>query len=214
MLRELVEAIDVSRIADLARLTGADPTALRRALAPLVASGLVGQVGQGRGAVFRIERGHILSGALENLFAVERSRRQAIPEVAREWAESSAPAPIAIWLYGSVPRGEDDFASDVDLALIAPEPVTATSKRAREADPDRARAQVDSLSQSFFRHLQREANQWHLSPSLLALLPSELLALEQDNPALWDGLVNHSRPIVGPAATVLVNRLKRQRARA
>lgn len=211
ILRALDEAGDVRHMQELARRTAANPTALRRAIEPLVESGLVEQVGQGRGAVFRVNQAHPFSAALGSVFDIERRRKEAIPETVRAWAEQAKPAPLAVWVYGSVARRDDEFTSDVDLALVAPGP-PAWPKGAHELVPIVARRNADAMASQLRAQLEAVAATMRLSPSVVVMLPSEFLALEKANRTLWRGLVTESQPLVGPTAEALAKRLKREKA--
>lgn len=211
ILRALDTSGDVRGAADLAKQASADPTALRRALLPLVRSGLVEQIGRGRGAVYRIRSRHPFAAPLAGLFQAEQNRKESVPQTVRAWADRADPAPVAVWLYGSVARHEDDFGSDVDLALIAPGPA-AFSRTAHALVPVVARQHAERLGEQLRVALQPVSDTMQLSPNVIVLLPTELLELEVARPTLWNGLVNESRPLVGSAAPALINRLRRQQA--
>jgi len=213
VLRALDEANDVRRASDLARLTSVDPTALQRTLSPLVDSGLVQRIGNGRGAVYRLNSEHPFASAMRELFAVERERKHAIPRAVQEWAEHTDPAPIAVWLFGSVARHEDKFGSDVDLVLVAPGPA-AFPPHANESVPEVARQRSDDLGERLGDALRPIAERMALSPNIIVLLPSELLALEHDQSIMWSDLLEHSESLFGQSAQALVRKLKREKSLA
>lgn len=212
VLRSLDEANDVRRASDLARLASADPTAVQRALVPLIASGLVEQVGRGRGAVYRVRRDHPFAPPLRALFAAERGRRAAVPRAVRDWAERVEPGPLAVWLFGSVARRDDRFGSDVDLALVAPGPGSARGASGSQR-ASVTRHHADALADGLRAALLPVAEATHLSPNVVVLLPAELLALEHRQPTMWRGLLEESEPVVGPTAPALIRRLRRDAAR-
>jgi len=209
VLRALDEANDVRRASDLARLTRVDPTALQRTLAPLVESGLVERIGKGRGAVYRLKGKHPFASSLRELFAVERERKHAIPRAVEEWAEHTDPIPLAVWLFGSVARHEDNFGSDVDIAVVAPGP-DALPQHTNEPVPEVARQRSDDLGESLRDALRPIADAMALSPNIIVLLPGDLLALQHEQPNMWSALLDHSEPLFGPSAQSLVRKLKRE----
>lgn len=213
LLRALDEANDVRRASDLARLTRVDPTALQRALAPLVESGLVERIGKGRGAVYRLKSEHPFAPAIREVFAVERERKHAIPRAVQKWAEHTDPMPLAVWLFGSVARHEDNFGSDVDIALVASDP-DALPPHTKEPVPEVARQRSDDLGESLRDTLRPIAERMALSPNIIVLLPSDLLALQHDQPNMWNGLLDHSESLFGPSAHALVRKLKREESLA
>src|SRR3954471_9946896 len=104
---------------DLVRRTGLAKASVARGLEVLVEAGIVGTAGTGRSVLHRLRPEHPLTPALAALFEAEERRFQAILDGARSAAESVGPGLVALWLFGSVARGEDGAESDLDLALVA-----------------------------------------------------------------------------------------------
>lgn len=107
-------SLGVSDIARRARLAlPSTRTALRR----LLESEVVTAVGAGRSMVCALRPEHPLAPALTVLFAAEREQADTVLGAIRYAAAALRPAPLAVWLYGSVARGEDEPTSDIDIAL-------------------------------------------------------------------------------------------------
>lgn len=102
----------------LADRTGLTIQGTRRALKRLVALGVVDAIGTSDRSLFEISRGHPLAAPLAALFAAEGARTARVAAALRA-AIARSPVPVvAAWMYGSVARGEDTPASDVDVAVV------------------------------------------------------------------------------------------------
>lgn len=209
LLRALDDANDVRGTTQLAAQIGSDPPSVQRALEPLVDAGLVERLGGRRSAVYRIRTSHPLAAPLTTLFGAERERRSAIPQTVRAWAERASPSPLAVWLYGSVARGDDRPDSDVDLAVVAPDGSTMLIEMKHFAAPA-GYDWTNELAESLREALDPVGRAMALSPSVVVLSPEELLALEHRQPTLWRALLEESEPLVGPRVSALVSRLRRQ----
>jgi predicted nucleotidyltransferase len=53
------------------------------------------------------------------LYTVERDQAAQLLREIRKAAKAVRPAPLGVWLYGSVARGEDHPSSDIDVALVS-----------------------------------------------------------------------------------------------
>jgi predicted nucleotidyltransferase len=118
--------------AQLARDTGLTPQGIRRVLDGLAGQGIVTVFGQGRSQVYAIAARHPLAAALGAVFAAERARVETVMRRLRD-ALSDRDEVAAAWLYGSVARGEDDPASDIDLALVLRADPAGAGDAVREA---------------------------------------------------------------------------------
>lgn len=164
-------SLAVSDIAQRAKLT---LPSVRAAVRRLLALEILTSAGAGRSLLYTLRRDHPLADALVALFRAEREQADLLFRTLRESAKRMRPAPLAIWLYGSVARGEDDAASDVDIALVSADPhpsVQADAFREAIANalPDRARRvavaglalkDVRRLARArgkFWRELERDA---------------------------------------------------------
>jgi hypothetical protein len=93
-------------------------------LRELVGSGLVSLASAGSANQYRLNRDHLAAPAVMALADLRGALVEAMADEVRSWA---VPA-VAVWLYGSVARGEAGPASDVDLCVVRRDSVD-------EADP-------------------------------------------------------------------------------
>ncbi|MFC1539854.1 nucleotidyltransferase domain-containing protein [Gemmatimonadota bacterium] len=102
----------------LAERAGLSRFGASNAISDLVAHGVVRPVGLGRSVPYALNLEHTLAIPLMVLFQAEAQRVDTILQIVRDAAERMDLKPSAIWLYGSVARGEDTAGSDIDLAVI------------------------------------------------------------------------------------------------
>ena len=130
VLRELVRhggALGASR---LARDAGLSRQGAHNALDVLSSAGVLEELGAGRSVLYQVDTRHPLTLALKALFQAEETRVQAILDAVREAVQ--APEIIGAWIYGSFARGEDDLASDLDIAVLTDRPDLAAIEHVRE----------------------------------------------------------------------------------
>jgi len=82
----------------------------------LTAHGLVTAIPAARGRLYRLNRDHVLAGAV---LAAAQARAEAERRIAAA-AQALTPAPLSVALYGSVARSDATPDSDLDLLIIAP----------------------------------------------------------------------------------------------
>lgn len=161
----------------LAEVAGLTPQGTRGVLDFLVRQRLVKAHGSGRTQLYELSAAHPLASSLAALFRDEQERWSRILASIREVLEGHGTSVGAAWLYGSVARGEDTPASDVDIALVV-----------RSVDvADRIREALMSLE---------DAQQIHIS--LTALTAEELAALPEDDP-WWADVIRDGRVLKGAA---------------
>lgn len=161
----------------LATAAGLTPQGARQVLDVLVRQRVVSAHGSGRALLYTLNAAHPLAAALASLFRDEQHRWDVLLESIRAVLERPEAGVSAAWLYGSVARGEDSPASDLDIALVVKS----------QAGTERIREALMPLE---------DAQQVHIS--LTALTPDELAALAQDDP-WWLNLVREGRVLKGPA---------------
>ncbi len=162
------------RLADAAGLTS---QGVRLVLGTLARQQLVIVHGSGRAQLYSLNASHSLASALVALFQEEERRWDALLESIREVLARQGPAVGAAWLYGSVARGEDSPASDLDIAIVA-----------------RSQAVAEQVRED----LMPLEDGHQLRISLTALTPNELAALPDDDP-WWSDVVRDARVLKGPA---------------
>lgn len=114
--------------------TGLGKTAVWAALSALEEVGVVEMAGTGRARLHRARADHPLFPSLEALFSAEDARFAAICEAVRLGAKGDGSRALAVWIYGSVARGDDHRGSDLDVAVVAkPTELARIVNRMREA---------------------------------------------------------------------------------
>lgn len=119
VLRELTLYGRPLSASELAERTSLSKPSTGEALAKLVELDAVETVGTGRYAQYRLCESYFLAQPLQELFRQEERRRKRVFEALRTIAERAERSPVAVWMYGSVARGEDRPGSDLDLAVLA-----------------------------------------------------------------------------------------------
>jgi predicted nucleotidyltransferase len=180
VLRALSEhggALATRTLASRAHLTR---QAVLNAILRLRALGLVDEVGQARATSYRLNEAHPLQPALRALFATERERSERLLEEIRATAQSLKPRPIAVWLFGSVARGEDRADSDLDLAILSPEGAASRHEQ----------AMMDALEPFFSEMLTRV--------SVIGLSPTDLRRIAKNRDKFSSNLRRDAIPVYGP----------------
>lgn len=190
VLRELFRAgrpLSSRIVADRAATT---IQTVRRTLDRLAALGVVEAIGQGRYPSYRPDPAHPLAPALQALFDAEAARAEIVFAAIRDTALGLSPAPEAVWVYGSVARGDDVAGSDLDVAVVAPEPVL--------------QAGVDRLRQALSGVESTQA----VSISVVGVSTEDVVRLSAGDP-WWIGVERDAVPLVGPDPASYARRLRR-----
>jgi predicted nucleotidyltransferase len=163
--------------------------AVQLSLRALEEMGVIRSLGSGRTRLYRRRRSHPLSPILLELFREEENRFDAIVGKIREAAEACHPRLSAAWIYGSVARGEDDPASDLDLAVVAAvNDAPEVEHRLREA-------------------LRRAEEELAFRASVIALGADDVVQLAAQADPLWINLRANALTIFGGSPEVLLERL-------
>jgi predicted nucleotidyltransferase len=180
----------------LARRTGVTDQSVRNVLAVLKEAALLRIYGQGRSASYQLDAGHPLAALLIDLFVAEHQSAKAVRASIREAAEQVDP--LAVWVYGSVARGQDRIGSDLDLLLVVEE----------DADTER-------IADEFREHALEVGKAYRIPISVVAVSGADVLRLARTEDSFWREVVSDAEPLHGPGPEGLVSRLKRlQRATA
>ena len=171
----------------LAATAGLTPQGARGVLDALARQRVVKAHGSGRTQLYQLEAAHPLASSLALLFQDEQRRWDELMTSIREVLERHGVAVTAAWLYGSVARGEDSPASDVDIALVV-----------------RSHAVADQVREALMP--LEDAQQIRIS--LTALTAKELAALPEDD-LWWINVVRDGRVIKGAAPEQTRRRLTR-----
>lgn len=195
LLRELFRHGAELSAPQLVARTGLAQSSVREALISLEATEVIDVLGAGKAMLYRANKRHPLWDSMDRLFAAEEERYSAIMQGIRNVISDGFGREVeAVWLFGSVARGEDSFTSDLDLALIAFD----------LADGDLAARIGESL-----RPLQ---DRLLFKASLVGLTPEDLLRLSDEKAPLLKSLESDAVAIFGKRPAELLNlmRVKRQ----
>ena len=134
-------------IPDLARRARLALPSTREAVRRLAEAGFVDVIGAGRSSICAVRPEHPMAAPVAAIFAAERAQADALLDGLRAAAASQCPSPVALWLYGSVARGEDRPTSDIDLAFVVDGvDATAPTERFRDAAAAAVPAHATRLS--------------------------------------------------------------------
>lgn len=188
VLRELLAhggAVDTTQLLRGTRLTRQTVLA---ALERLVQLRLVLPVGTGRYRSYQADAAHPLVPALGALFVAEAARVERVFAAVRAAAAADR-AIAAVWLYGSVARGEDVPGSDVDLALVVLE------SRRLDATLDAFRDRVRPVEEAEY-----------VTMSVIAIGDDDVRRLAGGDP-WWTTMARDAVPLVGKAPADYARRL-------
>lgn len=185
-------SLGVSEIARRARLT---PPSTRDALRRLSEAELVSAVGAGRSVICALRLEHSLAEPLVALYAAERKQADAVMDAIRTASAALRPAPLGIWLYGSVARGEDEPTSDIDIAIASV-----------DQDPT---PQAEALREALAATAPERAHR----VSVIALGPRDVRRLAGESAGLWRDLERDAVVLAGDAPTDVFERLAQSEGR-
>jgi predicted nucleotidyltransferase len=168
-------------ISDVSRRAKLTLPSVRAAVRRLLDADIVEAVGVGRSMVCQLRPAHPLFQPIVNLFAAEREQADAVVTAIRTAAATLEPAPLAVWLYGSVARGKDQPTSDVDVAIVSGE--------------NQPSAQADALREGLTVALSGRADR----VSVIALGPGDVRRLSQGRTKLWRELERDAVVLMGEA---------------
>jgi predicted nucleotidyltransferase len=190
VLRALVADRSPLSVPELARRAGLSPRGTRQVLEALVSQQLVLAYGSGRAQVYALGDSHPFAGAVAALFQAEAQRWERLLAAVRDVVGKRGDDVVAAWLYGSVARGEDTPASDLDIALVV----------ASQEVTDQVREDLMPVE-----------DEHHVHISLTGLTAQELAALPDGDP-WWSDVVRDARVLKGSAPEAARQRLARDEA--
>lgn len=176
-------------VSDIAHRANLSMPTTRAALRRLVDVELVAAVAAGRTVVSTIRSEHPLTPALVALFNAEREQATEVLDAVRGAAAMLRPAPLAVWLYGSVARAEDAPKSDIDVLLV-----TAESRPTVQAEGLR-----DAIAQAL--------PIWAHRISVVALGPNDVRRLAREHTDFWQALERDAIVLAGEAPRGVWERL-------
>jgi len=190
-LRVVRGSVHGVRAVDVAQRTGLTIAGAQRALMSLAGTGIIVQIVQGRGAVYRWNEEHPFASLLAALFDSERQRRTAVQDAAVNWLETAHAHPLALWWFGSSARGTDTFESDVDLMIVGPDDRTATQAIANTLEETLAPVGI----------------RFALRPNIIAYTTADFHTLPEKDPTMWANLISDAIVLHGPTPERLYEQL-------
>lgn len=158
-------------------------------LTALVEAGVVSEAGAGRTRLYALRSGHPLAAAISALFERENDRFERILDSVREAARSREPGVLAVWIYGSVARGEDRPTSDLDIAVVTTE--------------DRRGAIIDPMKEAL--HVSGEALGFR--PSIVGITEQDVVRNVRDATPWWIEVARDALALLGPRPDELARQL-------
>jgi predicted nucleotidyltransferase len=172
----------------IAERVGLSRQHVHRTLGALADLEVVERVGVGGHPSYRVRESFSLHAILDDLFRTEKQRYQAI---LRAIMGSVQGKPVgAVWLYGSVARGEDRARSDVDVALVVDG------------------ADVDGVADAVREQLRSAEESLGINVSVVPISADDVLRLSAGDP-WWDNVVRDAVTLCGPDPERLVSRIRR-----
>ncbi|MDP3896930.1 MAG: nucleotidyltransferase domain-containing protein, partial [Mesorhizobium sp.] len=179
LLRELALHGGLLSSPMLATRSGLARASVWSALGTLEAIGIVRSEGTGKARLYRINDRHPLAASLHALFEDEARRYSSIRAAVADAVAKVRPDAIAVWIYGSVARGEDGPTSDLDIAVIlSSEALRDTLDDIRDA----LRAAGENLG---------------FNPSVVGLAPEDAARLSNSGDPWWKAVDSDASTVLG-----------------
>jgi predicted nucleotidyltransferase len=192
VLRELALHGEELTTTVLAARTGLTDQSVRNAMRTLASSDLLRVYGQGRAGSYKLDVSHPVARMVADLFRAEDDRAKAVQERIGRMAGKLDPAPMAVWMFGSVARAEDGPDSDLDLVLVI------------EDDGATERVADD------FREMLRDVEKaLAVSISVVPLSTADVLRLSNGSDPFWSEVLSDGAALYGDGPEILLARLKR-----
>ncbi len=172
----------------IARQGGLSEAVARVALSDLVETGVVARIGHGRSVNYQIDATHPLTPAVEQLFVAESARRTRIFDALRDAALTLHPAPLGVWVYGSVARGTDTPTSDLDVAVCGVDP-----------------AALESQTTALRERGQTIGDTERVQISVISFTLDDARRLARENASIWRGIVDDGFTLVGRSPALVVD---------
>lgn len=188
-MRELILQGSPLSVTVLAKRTGMSRYGIQNVLEKLINAGVVRLAGIGHGAIYHLSPDHPLLPALHTLFLAEHERYHRVLDGIREAAQSVQPELVAVWLYGSVARGEDRIESDFDLTVVV------------QRDDD-----VERVVGQFRDALRPLGDEQQVSFAVIGLSLRDVKRLVRGRDSFWESLSSDARALYGPRPEVLVEK--------
>lgn len=195
---------------DLVRRTGLAKASVARGLATLEGSGAVQAVGTDRSVLYSLRPEHPLTPALVAVFEAEEGRFQAMLASAKDAAQLVGPGLVALWLFGSVARGEDRQDSDLDLALVFNDVPHRRGQPGTLPGLAKTGSARFSVADAFRDAMVTFAERAGFSPSVVALGTDDVVRLSAERDPWWLQVVRDAVSLIGERPDAMAARLARR----
>lgn len=179
-------------VSEISRLSGVAVQNVRVIVTALVNLRLLREIGSGRSRLFRILEDHPITGAIKAVFEAEEQRFSAVLQAVRDAAAIDGKDILAVWLYGSVARGEDGPNSDVDIAVVT--------------TPDN----LDRVINGLRERLRMAENAQVFTASVVGIGTDDVLRLHGEKDGWWINVMKDAMPLAGPDPQTLATRMGRK----
>lgn len=190
LLRELALHGGLLSSPMLATRSGLARASVWSALGTLEAMGAIRSEGAGRARLYRVNDGHPLTKSLQALFEDEALRYSKIRSAVADAVAKVLPDAIAAWIYGSVARGEDGPASDLDIAVVL----------LSETHPDA----LDDIREA----LTGAGDRLGFRPSLVRIAPEDVARLSTSGDPWWRAIESDATTVLGARPDELAARVR------
>lgn len=193
ILRELALHGKELSTTTISQRTGISDQSVRNAIRALLPTGVLMFYGQGRAVSYRLDVEHPIGEALRDLFRAEGARMEEIRETVASAARQMEPHPLAVWLFGSVARGEDGPSSDIDLLFVADDDTT-----------------VEHAASVFRERLEDLEREQQITLSVIPLSGTDIQRLAGANDPFWKEILRDAIPWHGKRPQDLLTSLRRK----
>jgi len=191
VMRELARHGGELTTSEISRRSGVAVQNVRTVLDSLVDAQVVTEIGSCRAWLYRIQNSHPVAVAIKALFEAEAARFSAVLQSVRDAAAGLDQEVLAVWLYGSVARGEDVPGSDVDIGVV-------TCPEANDSAITRLRERLAAAGERLF-----------FTASVVGLDTEDVKRLNVSRDAWWINLTREALPLIGPDPQTMASRLER-----
>lgn len=192
VMRALIRHGGEMSAATLVGHTGLSKRGVHHALRTLEALRIVRALGTGRAKLYIVRADHPLFAPLSQLFKAEEERYSNILGAIGQIADADE-AILAVWLYGSVARKDDNLHSDLDLALAV------------------KRGKASTVEAKFRDAIASLEELWAFDSSVIAIDIDDIARLSRDADPWWSSLNRDALAIRGERPDLLFRRTSRAR---
>lgn len=164
---------------------------VRTGLNVLLEFGVIAVIGSGHAQLYSLRANYPLRATIEALFEAEHSRFDAIVHAIRHAASGCTPSPLAVYVYGSVARGQDRPDSDLDILVVA----------------DNEAVDVSHVTRAMRDALQEPSERIGFLPSVVGLSLNDITRYMDDANSSWKETLSSVLVVTGKAPAGMIRSL-------